>query len=133
MLLAEISRGSQVMEFADYLEKRCPIPVKKRGDLQEFGALLFKDGWTFAGGDSNVDFIKGSNREGKFRVVMPAKHWNPPDRTKVRYFFYKEKPPSLGHEQQTAMENRDIAVGNPHIMMDVLGRHMEASSKIELT
>lgn len=123
MKLFEISIGKQVLDFSDYLETRCPASPKKKPKLQEFGALLLKDGWTFNSGDSHGDFIKGNNAVGKFRIVTPEKHWPQEQHNRVRYYFFQEVVDTKSPPRQ-ASDYCYINIGNPLVMMEVVHRYM---------
>lgn len=69
--LFEASRGEQVMLFTDYLENKFPGSKAGRAVLEQFGAHLFKEGYTYNEGPSNGDFTKGKNETGKMRVIVP--------------------------------------------------------------
>jgi hypothetical protein len=124
MKLFEISVGKQVLDFSDYLETRCPASPKKKPKLQEFASLLFKEGWTYSCGDSHGDFIKGNNDEGKFRIVMPEKHWNQKEHNRVRYYFFHERPTTQNYPGAQTSDYTDIDINNPLVMMEIVHRCM---------
>jgi hypothetical protein len=121
MKLFEISLGKQVLDFSDYLETRCPASPKKKPKLQEFGALLMKEGWTFSSGDSHGDFIKGNNAEGKFRIVTPEKHWTQKEHNRVRYYFFQETT-GPGQPPRQSSDYTDIDISNPLVMIEIVHR-----------
>lgn len=113
--LFEQSRGAQLTFFLDYLETRCPLSAQKKEVLKKFASVLFKDGWTYSGGPSNTDFMRGSLQEGRHRVVLPEKHRARDKRSAVSYQYAR-----IGNGPTSIFRDLDIMVSTPEDMLSAL-------------
>jgi hypothetical protein len=90
MLLAEIS-GTEVLDFAEYLENESGIPKKFIPMFQEMGDKLFKKGWTFKGRFRTFTLENPPIDEiDKILILLPEPSWLKSKMGLVRVKFYHD-------------------------------------------
>jgi hypothetical protein len=90
MMLFEISKGEQVLEFSDYMMSDHLTP-KNIPNLKLLGVKLFTDGWTFR----TVRHGQGAFKKGPFQIAMPSPSWLKDLQTVV--ISYKGAPDPKGY------------------------------------
>ena len=90
MLLSEIS-GTEVLDFAEYLETESNIPKKFIPMFQEMGDKLFKKGWTFKG-HVHTFILENPliDKVDKILILLPDANWPKSKMGRVRIKFYHD-------------------------------------------
>lgn len=90
MLLSEIS-GTEVLDFAEYIENESDIPKKFIPMFQEMGDKLFKKGWTFKGRFRTFTLENPPIDEvDKILILLPEPSWLKSKKGRVRIKFYHD-------------------------------------------
>jgi hypothetical protein len=90
MMLFELTKGEQVMEFAEYLTSK-HLTDKNRPYLKTLGLKLIRDGWTYR----EVRAGQCAFKKGPFQIAMPSPSWLKDLSTVV--ISYKGKPDATGY------------------------------------